>query len=98
MLLACLRRVVPGLGLRHPRDPGETEPGRHKLSSKSSTGQGPVLKAQADTVYLIPEFSREAKKVRSHAGKTKSYPGKWSDSETHLSRVRERTHQLFVFA
>jgi hypothetical protein len=86
-----MRSIVPGLYLRHTRDPGETKPRRNTLSSKSSsTGQGPVLKAQADTVYLIPGFSREAKRTRNHVGKMKSYPGKWSDSEKHLSRVTER--------
>ena len=72
ILFPWMRSAVPGLGLRHPRDPGHTKLKRHKLPSKlSSTGQGPVLRAQVDTVYFVPGFSREPKRVRNNAGKMK---------------------------
>ena len=44
-------------------------------------------------IYLVPGFSREAKAVKNHAGKTKPCPGKWALREA-FKPSRERTHKL----
>lgn len=61
-----MRTGVPGLGLRHPRNPGETKMRRHKLSSElSSSGQGPGLSpSRYDLPHIrIFERSQEGRKL-----------------------------------
>lgn len=61
-----MRTGVPGLGLRHPRNPGETKMRRHKLSSElSSSSQGPGLSPSKHHLprTRIFEISQEGRKL-----------------------------------
>lgn len=79
----------PGLGQRHPGDPGRDQPEKgHVIIQQTGAGARPEPGlGQSRHGLPVPGFSRVAKRIRNHAERTKPHPGKWSESEKHLSRV-----------